>query len=154
MTSWIFQGNPKKFRIDEYLRNRQLITWGIKQTYFKDEISNGNEVFIWRADGDKPGSGGIVAKGEILSRPTEIKDDAPKLWNKPPEKLIELRVIIKLEEVRLGEGMLKRVDLKEDPTASTMIILKFPKETNYKLEPLHAQYIKQLWEQRKKQTGH
>ena len=79
MTSWIFQGNPKKFRIDEYLRNRQLITWEIRQMHFKDKISTGDEVFIWRADGDKTGSGGIVAKGEILSRPTEIKDDVPEL---------------------------------------------------------------------------
>lgn len=146
MTSWIFQGNPKKFRIDEYLRNRQLITWEIRQTHFKDEISIGDEVFIWRSDGNKPGSGGIVAKGEILSRPTEIKDDAPKLWDKPPENLIKLRVIIKLEDVRLGKGMLKRSGLKEDPTASNMRILKIPRETNYKLEPLHSRYIKQLWE--------
>ena len=154
MTTWIFQGNPKESQINEYLRirNKQLITWEIKQKHFKDEISIGDEVFIWRANGDEPESGGIVAKGEILSKPQEIKNDAPELCREGKIKSLELRVLINLlEEVRLSEkeGMLKRVDLEKDSKVNNMEILKFPTKTNFKLEEKNAQYLNQLWDQKR-----
>lgn len=155
MTTWIFQGNPKEFQINEYLRirNKQLITWEIKQKHFKDEILIEDDVFMWRADGDEPKSGGIVAKGEILSSPQNIGDDAPELWKKEELKgQIQLRVIIKLlEKARLseGEGMIKRVDLEKDPKINNMEILTFRNKANFKLEEKDAQYINQLWKQKR-----
>ena len=117
MSSWIFQGNPKNFRVDEYLQRQNVILWTIRQSHFADKISVGDEVYIWRSDGDKPKSGGIIAKGRIVSNPQNIEDDAPELWIEPQEKIIALRVKIELEEICLteGKGMLKRIDLKRDP---------------------------------------
>ena len=52
MTSWIFQGNPETtFSVDEYISQRKTITWEVRQKHFKDEISVGDEVYIWRSDG-------------------------------------------------------------------------------------------------------
>lgn len=149
MASWIFQGNPKIFRVNEYLRRYKTIMWTIRQKHFADEISIGDEVYIWRSDGDKPKSGGIVAKGKIVSEPWNMEDDAPELWIEPQESTIALRVKIELEDVRLteDEGMLKRVDLEKAPNLRDMKILKFHSETNYKLESRHAQYIRQLWKE-------
>ena len=151
MTCWIFQGNPTIFRLDEYLRTRKLITWTIRQKHFKNDVAIGDEVYIWRADGNRPKSGGIVAKGIILSSPQYMEDDAPELWIKPSESSVALRVIIKLEDVRLTdkEGMLKRIDLEKDPKLKDMHILLFRSQTNYKLKPSHAKYIQQLWEKKK-----
>lgn len=81
-----------------------------------------------------------------------MKDDAPELWINSQESTMALRVKIKLEDVRLTEeeGMLKRTYLKKDPRVREMRILKLPFNTNYKLDPIHAQHIRKLWEQRKK----
>ena len=76
----------------------------------------------------------------------------PELWIKPQGATTELRAVIELEDVRLGEdeGMLRRTDLKGDPQLSSMRIFKVPLQTNYKLEPAHAQHIEQMWEQKRK----
>lgn len=148
MTSWIFQGNPKVFRVDEYLRKYKVIMWTIRQKHFADEISVEDEVYIWRADGDKPKSGGIVARGRITSLPQNMEGEGHELWIEPQESTIALRVKIELEDVCLTEeeGMIKRVDLEKDPEVRYMRILVFRSETNYKLDPIHAQHIRELWE--------
>ena len=151
MTTWIFQGNPTVFKLNEYIQTRKNILWTIRQKHYKDEILSGDDVYIWRSDGNHPKSGGIIAKGNIKSSPQEIEDDAPELWIKPQEATIALRVKIELKSIRLSEkeGMLKRVDLEKDPVLRNMRILVFRSETNYKLESIHAQNIGQLWDKKK-----
>lgn len=80
MTVWIFQGNPRVFSVDEYLRTRRSITWTIRQEHYRDWILPGDVVYIWRSDGDTPRSGGIVAKGRTVTPPMLMDNDAPELW--------------------------------------------------------------------------
>lgn len=152
MSTWIFQGNPNQFQIDEYLRTYNPILWTITKVHFRDEISIGDDVYIWRSDGNNPKSGGIVAKGKMTSLPAERKDDARHLWITQPENQIALRVEIKVNDIRLseGEGMIKRMELAGDERVAGMRILQVHMETNYLLEPRHAECINELWEQRKK----
>ena len=152
MMSWIFQGNPKVFRVDEYLRNQKIIMWTVRQKYFKDIISINDIVFIWRSDGNIPKSGGIIAKGRIISFPQEMEDDAPHLWIEQQEDTFALRVKIEIEDVRLNEleGMLNRIDLEKDDNVKDMRILSYRAETNYQLKPKHGKYIEYLWEHQKK----
>ncbi len=86
MTSWIFQGNPRDFQIDKYINNNKEIYWGVRQ--YKGELKDTfcGVVYIWRADGDEKGSGGIVAKGKIVDYPRYMPNDAPELW-KPMRRL-------------------------------------------------------------------
>ncbi|MER2172563.1 MAG: EVE domain-containing protein [Psychrobacillus psychrodurans] len=51
MNTWIFQGNPKKFNVDDYLLDNREIWWSIRQKHIVDKIKIGDEVFIWRSDG-------------------------------------------------------------------------------------------------------
>ncbi len=152
MNTWIFQGNPTIFKVDEYLQRQKIIWWQIRQKYLADEISIGDEVYIWRADGDRPKSGGIVAKGRIVSKPQNIKNDVPELWVEKQKRMVKLYVKIKLEEVRFTEeeGMLKRIDLEKDPIVKDMRILKFRSNTNYKLNSIHTNHIRELWNQKRK----
>jgi hypothetical protein len=46
MTTWIFQGNPKEFHIDDYLKNNDEITWTIRQKQYTSDIKIGDKVFI------------------------------------------------------------------------------------------------------------
>jgi hypothetical protein len=132
MSSWIFQGNPSLFRIDEYLKTAKSIVWSIMQKHFLKAISVGDEVYIWRADGHERGTGGIVARGTITSTPKSMLDDAPSLWTQPEVPPSKPRVHISLDEVRLTEvqGMIGRAELGNDSITRDMLILRFPSLTN------------------------
>ena len=138
MISWIFQSNPKKFDIDDYISNQDYIIFTIKQEHFEDQISPGDIVYIWRSDSSiKEKTGGIIAKGIILAYPERIPFDSP----------VSLIVIIRLDDIRLNyeNGMLMRVDLEEDDILKDMKILNMRAETNYKLEPKHSGHIDFVW---------
>lgn len=154
MSTWIFQGNPNLFHMDEYLSARQhrQIVWSVKQKHFIKDITAGDEVYIWRANGHNPGTGGIVAKGTINSAPEDMLDDAPDLWIQPEVPLSMPRVRISLDEVRLTkeQGMISRVSLQSDPCVCAIRILRFYSETNYKLDTPHAKHIGELWDKRRR----
>ena len=154
MTNWIFQGNPENFKVDEYIYNQDLIMWTINQRRFKEEILPNDVVYIWRSDENKTKSGGIIAKGKIVSPPKEMLDDAPDLWINKQENSFKLRVKIELEDIRLNEedGMLMRIDMEKDDNLKDMRILKFRAETNYKLDPKYSKHIDYLWESKKDES--
>jgi len=148
MTSWIFQGSPSKFQVDRYLKSKNEILWTIRQREYEKDISVGDVAYIWRADGPNPGTAGIVAKGRIITLPSMMEDDEPDLWNLEPESMVDLRVKINIEEIRLTttEGMLLKRELKEDAILNDMPIITTPRKTNYKLSPECASRINSLWE--------
>lgn len=148
MNTWIFQSNPKGFNLDIYLKQVNPVQWTIRQKQYKNHLSIGDDVYIWRADGLRPGSGGIIAKGKIISLPELTKDKHSQYYIIQPENLMDLRVNIAINEVRLSEkeGMIKRVDLEEDERINDLRILKMRNGTNYKLEGKQANFLKQLWD--------
>jgi len=154
MTSWIFQGNPNRFRINDYLLSRQVILWDIRQDYYADKITIDSDVFIWRSD-EKNIPGGIIAIGKIISLPTNFPDDAARFWLVQQKKPTTLRVKIKLGEVRVDEknGMLTRFKLAQEPLLANMKILSFFSQTNYVLADNHAKRLKEIWAEQKEETN-
>jgi 5-methylcytosine-specific restriction protein A len=150
MTTWIFQGNPKRWMIDEGLRSAKEITWTVNQAHFADEIRVEDEVFIWRSDGGRPGTGGIVALSKVIERPRFMEEDSPRaLWVDDSIGRSGLRARLTLLEVRLTPqaGMLRRFDLLNTPQLKRLLILRFANQTNYLVEPAEAMVIRALWDQ-------
>jgi hypothetical protein len=133
MTGVIFQGNPKLFDVDSYLR-RTRIRWLVNQ--HRDAISPSDTAFIWRADGGRKGSGGLVVVGRVLTPPVEMEDDVPVLWAETPRLRIATRVEIELDDVRL------------DPP-SGMLIFRLANRTNFLLKPAHTDRLLFLWDSRR-----
>lgn len=145
MTYWIFQGNPQRFTIDKdkypnlhdinsYVRDGKIIDWSIRQKHHAKDIKLGDKVFIWRSDGEERNSGGIIALTEVVTEPFAQGDDLPA---------VELKVL----ECRLSEedGMLLRHKLKELPETQSLLILRAPQSTNYKLSNEEYQYLLKYW---------
>lgn len=130
--TWIFQGNPKAFDVDTYLKENKIITWTIRQERFADKIKNNDEVYIWRSNGKYPG--GIIAYGKVIKQPYLEKDN----WV----------VDIEIYEYRLNEdeGMILRDDLKDDVITSNLNIIKQPNGTNFEVNEEQSQYLKKLWD--------
>jgi predicted RNA-binding protein with PUA-like domain len=151
MNTWIFQSNPKSYQIDNYLNEINPVQWSIRQKHYKHDINIGDEVYIWRSDGYKPRSGGIVAKGTILSLPELVKDKNPQYFIDDTVNLFDLRVDVNINEVRLSKeaGMIRRIELEKDRNINDLFILKIRNNTNYKIDRKQADYLKQLWNNKK-----
>ena len=148
MNYWIFQSNPKKFDVDNYIKDNKIIFWTLRQEHFKEYINIGDIVYIWRSDGTKPGSGGIIAKCKVIDLPTsQAPDDDKDYWIDKPKIKWHWYVKIEILEFRLTEEqrMIKRTDLKKDSNINNLAILKFANNTNYLLKKDEGEYIESLW---------
>jgi hypothetical protein len=77
MASWIFQGNPKRWNLDdffEHVANRQVGPYTVwRADQFADDLRPRDCVFFWRAGmGQRPG---IIAVGQVLGPVWELPDD-------------------------------------------------------------------------------
>jgi len=146
--TWIFQGNPNVFDIDDYLaRYPELIYWRVPR--YQREIAVGDRAFIWRAGSES----GLVASGIVVEAPTKasavkhpeaLGDD---LWfaEKPDKE--EPKAGIALNSVRLSapEGMLLRTVVKEDPLLQSSSIIKMGNATVFHLNEAEHKRGEELW---------
>jgi len=146
--AWIFQGNPNRFDIDDYLsRHPQLIYWRTNR-YVKD-ISVGDPVFIWRAGNEA----GAVAVGQVVEKPKQAQavkhpealgDD---LWVADEASSTEFKTGIQLSEIRLStdEGMVARATAKEDAALASSTIITVPNGTVFRLSGDEMAALTRLW---------
>ena len=59
MSSWIFQGNPATFRINDAVRELEKTTWLVKVHHGK--MRPGDTVFLWRSQ-HNGNPAGVIAK--------------------------------------------------------------------------------------------
>jgi len=146
MNTWIFQGNPTKFNVDEYLLDNDYIWWSIRQEHLAKHIQLNDEVFIWRSDGGNKGSGGIIARTQITSLPQDYTndDESAEYWYEDVSGDRYLAVELKVLEVELINGI-NRLELKKDNNLSDLKILRLKQNTNYQIEDEHSSYLRQLW---------
>lgn len=148
INTWFFQGNPSVFDIDNYVTNNKYIWWSLRQEHFVDKIQLNDDVFLWRSDGGKRGTGGIIAKCKIVSLPLERADDSNSkdYWHTDDWENPYLAVKLEVLDVRLEEGLISRLSLLEHPVLKELLILRLRQQTNYLLSPEHAIVLQKLWE--------
>ncbi len=149
MKAWIFQGNPTKFKVGQYLLSKKEILWLVRPERYAKQVGPGDLAFIWRSDGLQRGSGGVVAQGEVLDAPATLEDDAPDLWISPITTPCALRVRIGILEKRLspGAGMLLRTGLKGHPTLKGLWVLKWTSQTLYPIGGAQLHDLLALWQE-------
>ena len=146
--AWIFQGNPKRYPLDDYLaRFPELIYW--RAPRYQAEIAVGERAFLWRA-GDESG---VIASGTIVEAPVPAAQVAhpealgEDLWlaDKPNDGV--LKVGIALDSVRLSvaAGMLPRAVVKEDPLLRETTIITMPNQTVFRLNRAQGSRMEELW---------
>ena len=151
MAGWIFQGNPRRFDVNQYLVNVNPITWTLNPQY-RNSIAIGDTVFLWRSDGSRKGSGGVVALGTVSSEPKWISESelpGVDLW-KDPANVTEptLKIEIMTEEVRLTpeQGMLLRIELLNDENLSRLSVLTFKSASNFRLTEEQFDLPIEMWD--------
>ncbi len=131
--SWIFQTNPDRFRVDDYLRENQVFCWTLNQ--HRSEVQVGDRVYVWRSGKEA----GIVAVASVEAV-TDVVDNLSGYWIVPPTKSapkVRLNLIEKWIDKPLSRDAI-RAALPE------LTILRVPRQTNYDLSPEENQIIESL----------
>lgn len=147
VNTWIFQGNPRVFDIDKYVKNNKFIWWSLRQEHFADKVQLNDDVFLWRSDGGNRGTGGILAKCKVVSLPQERANDdsAKEYWH--TDDMNQSGLVVKLEvlEVRPSEGFISRKVLLDHEILKDLLIHRLRQQTNYSLSDEHATELDKLW---------
>lgn len=145
--AWIFQGNPKFYKIDEYLKtNLDFIYWRTPQ--HSSEIKIGDRAYIWRCGTKEPG---VIAIGLVAELPTKIglvkKPEllGNDLWLTEPSDPEEIKTGIKIEEIRLTESSKMVPRNTAIYSLSTASIFKNPRPTVFKLTDEENAALETLW---------
>ncbi|MCU0536545.1 MAG: EVE domain-containing protein [Hydrococcus sp. Prado102] len=139
MSHWLFQGNPKYYRLLEAIAQLDEIPWLV--TRYDKEIEVGDGVLVWVA-GEQAG---IYAIAEIIE-PPQISIE---LWDldywiaidnaKKDKPRVKLRFLRKL----LGQP-LRRNEIKYDPILKDLLVIRAPNSTNFKVTPQQWERVYQL----------
>ena len=138
MAYWLFQGNPKYYRIVDGIRDFTQMPWLV--TRYAKEMQPGDGVLVWMAGPEA----GVYAIAEII--------DTPKPMPEPPD------IGYWLDKSRLGakpfatlrftdkllERPLLRSDLKQDPVLKSLTVLRQPNATNFKVTAAEWQRVYEL----------
>ncbi len=133
MESWLFQANPKFYKVrpalHHFIATSRLTTWLVNA--HKDRIKVGDEVFFWEAGPQA----GLVGWGEVQTEPAKIPLEQEELQFvivKAKFDGARLRVRIKVE----GECYRSRVQLRAIPALSNWAPIRRGVEgTNFRIPP-------------------
>jgi len=139
MNYWLFQGNPKYYRIQEAIAAFETMPWLV--TRYAKEMQVGDGVLVWIAGPDA----GIYAIAEIIE-PPQLLENIPdaEYWTIPvsakkDKPRVQLRFLRKL----LGQPLRKH-ELKQDPILKDLLVIKAPNSTNFKVTPEQWERVYQL----------
>lgn len=125
--TWIFQANPKKYRILDSLVAEKEELWNLNQ--HAHAVQEGDRVLIW-ISGD---NAGIYAVGTVVSMPMFTQDtpSGMRYWLTPAEGTkVKPRVLVRYDRLLLDLPLTKAF-LMTDPILSELRILKCAMGTNF-----------------------
>jgi predicted HNH restriction endonuclease len=146
--AWIFQGNPERFDIDDYIaRYPQLIYW--RAPRFAASIRIGDRAYVWRS-GDEAGvvASGFVVESAVPASQVEVPEAlGDDLWVKDKPTSDEPKVGVSLDSVRLSvaEGMVTRSTVKDDAALSRSTIIRMASASVFRLDEVLSARMEALW---------
>jgi hypothetical protein len=146
MPSWIFQGKPATFRIDDAVRELEKVTWSVKKNHKKMRL--GDTVFLWRSEHDG-NPAGVIAKSVIVYTPTPMfsPPEVFAYWTDPTmDNVREDRAELRILEYSTDEKpMIERKDLLEDDVLRELLVIRQPNGTNFELSETQGEVLESLW---------
>jgi len=146
--AWVFQGNPDKFDLDDYVsRYPELLYW--RTPAHSKDIAIGDQIFIWRAGK----SAGAIAHGTVVETPCEASQVrhpsalGSDLWFAAPPDPREPKTGIRLDDMRLtpAENMVTRGEAMAIPILAGTQLIKAPRGTVFWLDEQATAALERLW---------
>jgi len=138
MAYWLFQGNPKYYRVLEAIKELEAIPWLV--TRYANDIAPGDGVIIWLSGSQ----GGIYATAEVVE-PAQFLTEIPdkKYWVDSTRALGKQQAIIKFTNKFLESPLLKN-QLQEDSVLKNLLVLRAPNSTNFKVSLEEWEQVQKL----------
>ena len=138
MAYWLFQGNPKYYRVLEAIKELEAIPWLV--TRYANNIAPGDGVIIWLSGSQ----GGIYATAEVIE-PAQFLTEIPdkKYWVDSTRALGKQQAIIKFTNKFLESPLLKN-QLQEDSVLKNLLVLRAPNSTNFKVSLEEWEQVQKL----------
>ncbi len=144
---WLFQGNPARYDINDYLSRYAKIYWSTPR--YQQRIAVGDRCVLWRAGPDA----GAVAVGRVVEQPTprsEVKEPeclGDDLWVEEPDAPTVMKVGIEIDEVRLDAqaDYVPRQAFLDNPALKSSTIIRAPNGTVFHLTDVEAREFFGLW---------
>lgn len=146
MAFWIFQTNERKsFWLTDALavigQHANKMTADVRQHVH--EVHPGDTVYMWTTGP----TGGIVAVAKVLTEPSAVEEEqwefAFHVSPNPPNRVYPH---VRLEVVTIFPRPIARKVVKATPDLKSMHILRFARQTNYRLTADEVRAIKGLIE--------
>ena len=138
MAYWLFQGNPKYYRVLEAIKELEEIPWLV--TRYANNIAPGDGVIIWLSGSQ----GGIYATAEVIE-PAQFLTEIPdkKYWVDSTRALGKQQAIIKFTNKFVESPLLKN-QLQEDSVLKNLLVLRAPNSTNFKVSLEEWEQVQKL----------
>ena len=139
MSYWLFQGNPKYYRIVDAIKDFEQMPWLV--TRYAKDMAIGDGGLLWIA-GDRAG---IYAIAEIV--------ETPRMWESRPDigywietsKLTPTSLHSKIRFTsKLVDKPLLRSDLLNDEVLKNLTVIRAPNSTNFKISAEQWQRVFEL----------
>lgn len=138
MAYWLFQGNPKYYRVLEAIKELEAIPWLV--TRYANNIAPSDGVIIWLSGSQ----GGIYATAEVVE-PAQFLTEIPdkKYWVDSTRALGKQQAIIRFTNKFLESPLLKN-QLQEDSVLKNLLVLRAPNSTNFKVSLEEWEQVQKL----------
>jgi 5-methylcytosine-specific restriction protein B len=139
--TWIFQANPKLYKIDAAIASLSEMTWSVSA--YRDLISPGDCVFLWKSGSEA----GIIGEAVVLTAPAvgdPIGNENEFAVDRERFSGAQLRVRLRIDE--LFAPPLSRDAIRADVRLADLSILKFSQGTNFLVTSDQAGVIRELLE--------
>jgi hypothetical protein len=145
--TWLFQGNPSRFDIDDYVSRYSYVYWSAPRG--RASMALGDRCVLWRAGRDA----GAIATGRIAELPTR-KDEVrlpdslgDDLWRHDADSPDDFKVGIEVDEYRLDEDaeFVPRSALLANPVLASSTIIKMPNGTVFRFSEEETREFWLLW---------
>jgi hypothetical protein len=146
-SAWLFQGNPQRFDLDDYLSRYEYIYW--RAPLYRNDIRVGDPCIIWRSGRHA----GAIAVGVIAEAPRPMGEvNFPEclgedLWREEADSPETIKVGIQIDERRIDEeaGFIPREAFADSPELASATIIRSPQGTVFRLAPSEAKAAFTLW---------
>ncbi|MFL9458476.1 MULTISPECIES: EVE domain-containing protein [Nostocales] len=138
MAYWLFQGNPKYYRVLDAIKDFDQMPWLV--TRYAQDIAPGDGVMVW-VSGTQAG---IYALAEV-TEPAQLIKNIPdkKYWIDASRALEKQQAMIRFTHKLLKQPLLKS-NLLQDPILETLLVIRAPNSTNFKVSPQEWQRVQEL----------
>jgi predicted RNA-binding protein with PUA-like domain len=139
MSYWLFQSNPKYYRIFDALKEREELPWLV--TRHSKEIQIGDGVLVWIGGKDA----GIYAIAQVIESPQVLETIADRDYWLDREKIAPEKLRVRISFIRKLIGQpLRKIELKQDRLLKNLLVMRVPHGTNFRVTNEEWQRIYQL----------